>query len=310
MTVVLHCRPDRQERWINGLRSAILGGDVRIWPDVGDPAEVEAIVAMSPLPTDFATFPKLRFVATTGAGVEHLLGPPCSIPGHIPIVRVVDPMLTRSMAEYVLTATLRYHRGFHHYEAAQQRALWSPLARCDPADQTVGILGLGVLGTAAGQMLSRFGFAVRGWSRGPKSIDGIKCFDGHAGLHEMLPVVDILVCVLPLTPDTTGIINSDLFALLPGGSTLINVGRGRHVVEADLLDALEHGQLDHATLDVFDVEPMPPEHPFWHHPRITVTPHIASLTVPEGAAKGVAAALECARLGRTLPNLVDRSRGY
>jgi len=310
LSVLLYCRADRQKRWFEALKSAIPGNDIRVWPDIGDPRDVEIIVAMSRPPIDLTIFPKLRFIATTGAGVDYLLGPPPTIPDDIPIVRVVDPMLTRSMAEYVLTAVLRYHRRFHYYEAAQRSAQWSPLPRRDPADETVGVLGLGVLGTAAAQMLAQFGFKVCGWSKSPKRINGITCFNGPLGLVEMLPAVNILVCMLPLTSDTLGIINKDLLTRLPRNSTLINVGRGRQVVEADLLAALESGQLDHATLDVFEEEPLSTSHPFWHHPRITVTPHVAGLTVPESAAKGIADALECERAGRPLPNLVDRNRGY
>lgn len=310
MTVLLHCRADREQRWAAALRQAIPDSDVRIWPDVGDAASIEIIVAMMPFPADLRTFPHLRFVATTGAGVEHLVGPESNIPDHLPIVRVVDPMLTRSMAEYVLAAVLRYHRYFHHYEMAQRDRLWDPRPRCDPEERTIGILGLGVLGTAAGQLLAGIGFHVLGWSRRPKAVAGIECFCGSTGLNEMLTRTNILVCLLPLTANTSGLINEHILGQLPRGAMLINVGRGRQIVEVDLLAALDRGQIDHATLDVFEVEPLPPDHWFWRHPRITVTPHVASLTVPESAATGIAEALRCARAGQPVPNLVDRMQGY
>lgn len=310
MSILLHCKPDRQERWKAALNAAIPDSRVHIWPDTGHLSEVELIVTATALPIDYSAFPKVRFIATTGAGVEHLTGTVARIPAHLPIVRVVDPKLTRSMAEYVLTAVLRYHREFHEFEAAQRSATWQLRPRRDPDERIVGILGLGALGQASGQLLASLGFRVHGWSRRPKQIEGIQCHCGGAGLSRVLAQSEILVCLLPLTEGTQGILDADALSLLPRGATLINVGRGRHIVEADLLSALATGHISHATLDVFVHEPLPNEHPFWRHPRITVTPHIASLTVPESAVAGIAEALRMARAGMSLPHTVDRVTGY
>lgn len=310
MDILLQCKPDRRERWQAALQAAIPDCAVRVWPDVGDPAGIELIVTSSRLPIDLSSLPNLRFVATTGAGVEHLIGSVDGIPPEVPIVRVVDPKLTSSMAEYVLTAVLRYHREFHLFEAAQKAGKWLTPVRCDPEARTIGIMGLGALGQASARLLTTLGFRVLGWSRRLKDIDGIECHHGADGLRAMLAKTEILVCLLPLTAETEGILDAAAFALLPTGATLINVGRGKHIVEMDLLAALDAGPLAHATLDVFTEEPLPREHAFWAHPNITVTPHIASMTVPESAVEGIAHALRLARRGEPLPLTVDRSLGY
>lgn len=310
MSILLQCKADRRARWQEALERAIPDSDVRIWPEAGDPQDVELIVTSSRLPLAWSSFPNLRLIATTGAGVEHLIAGTDAIPPELPIVRVVDPKLTRSMAEYVLTAVLHYHREFHLFEAARKTRTWLMPARRDPQERTVGIMGLGELGQASARLLVDLGFRVLGWSRGPKAIAGIACHHGKDGLSAMLAETEILVCLLPLTVETDGILDARALARLPKGATLINVGRGRHIVEADLLAALASGQLAHATLDVFSVEPLPQDHPFWDHPRISITPHIASMTVPESAVEGIADALRAVRSGTPLPGVVDRCLGY
>lgn len=310
MAILVHYRPDRAARWVEALRSALPDEEIRTWPETGDPVSVEVVVTMDPERGALDRFPNLRFIAATGAGVEKLLAPDAGLPSGVPVCRLVDPELTRGMAEYVLTAVLRYHRQFEQYEAFSREQRWNPLPWPSPADRPVGFLGLGVLGTAAAALLVRHGFPVMGWSRSPKQIGGIRCEHGAEGLARLLPEARILVCLLPLTPETRGIVNRDLLSRLPSGAHFVNAARGAHVVDADLLAALNSGQLAHATLDVFHDEPLPTDHPFWAHPRITVTPHIASLTVPESAARRIADNLRRARAGEALLDLVDRQRGY
>lgn len=310
MAILLQYRADRVARWQRALADALPGIEIRIWPDDGDPVAIEAVVTQAPPPGLLRRYPNARFVATTGAGIERLLAPEADIPIHLPIVRLVDETLTDSMAEYVLAAVLRYHRQFEHYEATQQAGAWSPLPRPEASERAVGVLGLGVLGLAAARRLHANGFPVLGWSRNPKPSDDIQTFHDRGGLDAMLGLVRVLVCLLPLTSETEGIVDRRLLDRLPPGAFFINVGRGAHVVDADLIAALDSGRLAHATLDVFRTEPLPQEHPFWRHPRVTITPHIASLTVPETAAAKIAETWRRARAGLPLANVVDRQRGY
>lgn len=310
MAVLVHYRQDRVARWVEALRIALPEEEIRTWPEAGEPASVEAVVTMNPEPGVLDRFPNLRFIAATGAGVEKLLDPDAGLPPGVPICRLVDPELTRGMAEYVLTAVLRYHRQFEQYEAFSRERRWNPLPWPSPSDRPVGFLGLGVLGTAAAELLTRHGFPVLGWSRSPKRVAGVRCEHGEEGLARLLHEARILVCLLPLTPETRGIVNRDLLSHLPLGAHFVNAARGAHVVDTDLMAALDSGQLAHATLDVFHDEPLATDHPFWAHPRITVTPHIASLTVPESAARRIADNLRRARAGEPLLDLADPRRGY
>jgi glyoxylate/hydroxypyruvate reductase A len=195
--------------------------------------------------------------------------------------------------------------------AAQRRAkVWEEIPQLPAEARQVGILGLGVLGRDALEKLKPFGFRLAGWSRSPKSITGVTCFHGSGGLDEFLGATDILVCLLPLTAETTGILNAETFAKLPAGAAVINVGRGKQLVEADLLAALDSGQIGGATLDVFQNEPLPEDHPFWEHPRVFMTPHIASMTVPQSAVRAVVANIQRLESGEALQHVVDLQRGY
>jgi glyoxylate/hydroxypyruvate reductase A len=209
-----------------------------------------------------------------------------------------------------LTAVLRHHREFDRFSRAQRRKEWSYAFPLGPAERRVGVLGLGELGRAVASTLSAQGFPVAGWSRTAKEAEGITCFAGEAGLKPFLARTDILVCLLPLTAATRGILAAATFAALPQGAFVINVGRGAHLVEADLLAALASGQLAGATLDVFDQEPLPAASPLWDHPNVLITPHVASYCDPRTAADGVADNLRRLAAGEPLLNVVDRSRGY
>lgn len=251
----------------------------------------------------------LRIIFGLGAGVERLLADP-SFPRHVPLVRMVEPELTRGMVEYVLWQCLFHHRKVWELEAAQSCATWRPHTYPAPWDHAIGIMGLGELGTAAAEKLVEFGFKVRGWSRSPKALPKVESFFGSDQLPAFLAGSEILVCLLPLTPETRGILNASLFERLPRGASIINAARGGHLVEADLTAAMASGQVAAATLDVFETEPLPDDHPFWSTERLYITPHNASITDPRSAAWRIARQIAKYEAGEDLENVVDRARGY
>lgn len=280
----------------------------RIWPDTGAVEDVEFILAWRPKSGDLMRYPNLKAVFWLGAGVDWLLEQK-DLP-KVPFVRLVDPGLTASMTQYIVLHTLRYHRRQPELEALQRRREWTEIDYPLPWRRRVGILGLGVLGGDAARKLKALDFDVAGWSRTPKSVAGVTSFHGDDQLVPFLNRTEILACLLPLTSETRGIVDAKLLAALPRGACVINAGRGGHVVDADLLAALDSGHVAHATLDVFNTEPLPPDHPYWTHPRVTVTPHIASITHAETAAPGIYEGMTRARAGKPLDNLVDFERGY
>ena len=283
--------------------------EVRVWPDVGDPAEVDVAFAWRTQPGDLARYPNLRAVFSLGAGVDGMLADP-AFPRQVPLVRMVDPNLGVLMTEYVLAAVLRHHCELDHYHLLQQAGRWEKRVRPPAGERVVGIMGLGELGTRAAVALRGLGFNVRGWSRRIRPVPGVETCAGDAGLSALLASSQILVCLLPLTAQTRGILSASTFARMPRGSCLVNTARGGHVVDADLVAALDAGQLSSATLDVFETEPLPTGHPFWTHPRILITPHIASVTSLPTAAALVIENLKQWRAGGALRNVVDPDRGY
>ncbi len=299
---------DPAEAWRAELQARIPNLDVRIWPDVGAPAEIELALVWRPPPGELARYPNLRAILSLAAGIDGLIADP-DLPD-VPIARMVDPSLTRTMTEYVLLAVLRHHREFDRFERAQRAREWAYAFPPQAADRRVGLMGLGELGSAAARALVAHGFQVLGWSRTPKVLDGVVSYPGRSELHAFLHRTDILVCLLPLTTDTVGILDAATFAELPHGASVINVARGQHLVENDLIEALDSGHLGGATLDVFREEPLPRDSPLWHHPKVLVTPHIASYSVPATAADGVAANIRRALAGEPLLHQVDRARGY
>jgi glyoxylate/hydroxypyruvate reductase A len=299
---------DPAEAWRDVLLAALPELDFRIWPDIGDPAEIDLALVWRPPQGELARYPNLRAILSLGAGIDGLLAQR-GLPD-VPIARMVDPSLTRTMTEYVLLAVLRHHRQLDHYEREQRATRWSYAFPPQAADRRVGVMGLGVLGATAALTLANHGFPVAGWSRTAKQLPGIESFAGEQRLGHFLARTDILVCLLPLTRDTAGILNARTFAGLPRGAFLINVARGAHLVEADLIAALDSGQLAGATLDVFGEEPLPPGNPLWRHPKVLITPHVASYSLPATGAEGVVENIRRARAGQTLLHQVDRARGY
>ena len=309
MAILFKTTPAALARWRPHLAAAFPGGEVRFWPDVGDRAAIDYALVWHPEPGMLATLPNLKLIVSLGAGVDHILRDP-HLPRGVPILRLVYPYMTRAMSEYVVCNVLRLHRQDLDYRAQQAAAEWRERDQKNAAERAVGILGFGTLGQDAGRKLAALGFDVAGWSRSAKDVPGIMTYAGAAGLDALLARSEILVSLLPMTPETENILDAVLFARLPRGAALINAGRGRHLVEADLLAALESGQLSGAVLDVFRDEPLPAAHPFWCHPRIVVTPHVAAETHPPTALPIIAAAIRDLEAGLPVANLVDPARGY
>ena len=303
------CTGIEPEPWIDAFRRHMPELDVRLWPDMGDPADIDYVLAWKQPPGLLQSLPNLKVIFSMGAGVEHVLSDH-TLPAGIPLVRMVDPGLTTGMVEFVLLSVLRYHRRLPEHEANQKAHRWQALTPKLPQDQRVGIMGLGELGAACAKSLVALGFDVAGWSRTPKLVAGVKSFHGPAGLAPFLNRTDMVVCLLPLTADTDSILNAQTLAALPRGAFVINAARGRHVEEEDLLAALDSGHIAGATLDVFRREPLPPDHPFWSHPKVTVIPHSAALTQPKTAARTIADNIRRCQSGQPLLYVVDPGRGY
>ena len=256
-----------------------------------------------------ASFPNLKAISSLGFGVDHIFDDP-TLPDGVPIVRLVEETLIGQMSEYAVLGILRHHRMLKGYEAAEAEGRWFRELPPDSRATPVGILGLGAIGADCAAKVAGLGFPVRGWSRSARALPGVECFHGPGGLGPMLAESRFLVCLLPLTTETRGIINADTLAALPGGAYVINVARGGHLVDEDLLAAIESGHIAGAMLDVFNREPLPRDHPYWAHPKITVTPHIGGLCVPRLMAPQIVDNVRRARAGRPLLNVVDRERGY
>ncbi len=283
--------------------------EVRVWPEVGNPADIDYALVWRPEPGFLASLPRLKLILSLGAGVDHILCDP-HLPGRVPIVRLVDPYLTDAMSEFVVLQVLRLHRQDVDYSAQQRAGVWRALDQKNAGERPVGILGFGEIGRDAGRKLKRLGFDVALWGRRAKSVEGLTGYAGRAGLSILLARSEILVCLLPLTAETEGILNASTFELLPKGAGLVNAGRGGHLVEEDLIPALDSGKLSAAALDVFRDEPLPSGHTFWHHPRILVTPHIAGTTNPSTAAPIILDNIRRCEEGRPLLNQVDPAQGY
>jgi len=286
---------------------------VRVLRDGQDryvPEEIDYVLGFRPRPGFLKTLPKLKAVFSLGAGIDGFLSDP-NFPKHVPLIRFVDATLSREMAQYVVMHVLIQHRAERMFAAAQRQATWrqAMLAR-RTEDTRIGIFGLGEIGSVAARNLRDLGFAVSGWSRTKKAIDDVRSYAGEGERDAFLAQCDFLVCVLPLTPETHHVLDAELFAKLPKGAHVINVARGGHLVESDLIAALDSGQLSGATLDVFEHEPLPASSPIWKHPKIIATPHIAAITSPAAAARFVLDGIASFERGETLANVVDITRGY
>ncbi len=311
--------------WLQALRAALPGHTVWVAQDLtgdgaGDGAGInrrgiDAAIVANPPPGSLSGLPGLRLIQSLWAGVDRLLADP-TLPAGVPIARMVDPAMTAAMAETALWATLSLHRGFFTYAHQQRAGQWQRLSQERADEVPVLVLGHGQMGRAVAQRLAQQGYPVTAWRRGAVSADqasasaGVRLATGPAALVPALSGARIVINLLPLTPDTRGLIDSRLLAALPRGAGLVNLARGAHLVDADLLAALESGQVGHAVLDVFHAEPLPTGHPYWHHDRVTVLPHAAAATDARSAAAVVARNIEALAAGNPLADLVARSAGY
>ena len=308
MQILYKSDPQRGALWQQWLAQHAPDIQLHLWPEIGDPQEIEVLIAWQPPETLMETFPNLKVLLSVGAGADQF--DLAALPPDLPVVRMIEPGLTQGMVEYVTFAVLGLHRDMVRYLRQQREEKWLAHSVKPAATRRVGVMGLGELGQAALRQLASFGFDCAGWSRTPRELDGVECFHGAARLGAFLSRSDILVCLLPLTAETRGLLNRDLFSQLPRGAALVQAGRGAQLSHQDLLDALDSGQIGAAVIDVTDPEPLPPAHPFWRHPAIWLTPHIASQTQNESAVAALLENLRRYQRGEPMIGLIDRTRGY
>jgi glyoxylate/hydroxypyruvate reductase A len=309
MRILLHRADGVTEPWITGFAAALPAAEVVVWQAGADIAPCDYAITWAPPQAMLAQLAQVKAIFVTGAGVDGIMKFADALPD-IPIIRLGDAGMGVQMAEYVAYAVLRYFRRFDDYDAQTRQGVWRPLPQYRKEDFAIGVMGMGVLGTCVLDALAPFGFPLRGWSRSRKQRDGVACYSGMGGLNEFLRDTRVLVCMLPLTADTTNLLDRQRLSLLPKGAYLINVGRGAHVAESDLLALIRQGHIAGATLDVFRTEPLPPPHPFWDEERITITPHIAALTLPHESAHQIGEKITALERGEPVPDLVDRQLGY
>ncbi len=300
------CTGTEPQPWLQGLRAALPQAQVALWQPGADAADYAVVWA--PPQQFFDEQQQLKAVFAIGAGVDALLK--LRLPPNAALIRLDDAGMAVQMAEYVCHAIIRHFREFDVYAAETRQGQWSAHKPRSRVDFPVGVMGLGVLGQRVARALSQFEFPVNGWSRSPKALDGVQSFSGPAQLDGFLSSSRVLVNVLPLTADTHNILNRATFSRLRPGGYVINVARGAHLVDEDLLALLDSGHLAGATLDVFRVEPLPPDHPFWREPKITITPHTAARTLRATSIAQIAGKIEALERGETVVGRVDRGRGY
>jgi glyoxylate/hydroxypyruvate reductase A len=306
MRIVYFSADQDGDKWLPGLRAALPKAEVALWTP--GCALADYAIVWKPPQQLLDEQPQLKAIFNTGAGVDALVQ--LKLPAHVPVIRLDDAGMSVQMAEYVCHALIRHFREFAAYEADAQLGKWSyrkPRAR---ADFPVGIMGLGVLGERVARAVAQFDFPVQGWSRTPKALAGVQCYAGQAQLPEFLAATRVLVCLLPLTPDTQDVLNHANLSRLQAGGYLINVARGAHLVDEDLLSLIDSGHLSGATLDVFRTEPLPAEHRFWQHPKITVTPHTSARTLRSESIAQIAGKVVALEQGAAVAGVVELARGY
>jgi len=308
VALILYLNTDRAQWWKDHLQSLVPETECRLWDAAGDPADVLYAVVWRPPTGWLKQFKNLRCVFSIGAGIDHVLED-TQLPPQIPIIRTTGVDLTQRMREYLCLHVLRLHRRSMDTEFAQRERRWFNQITPVASERNVGIMGLGKLGAICATSLVELGFRVAGWARHQHHIEGVQCY-AEADLPQFLATTEILICLLPLTPATENILCRCLFNQLPRGASIINVGRGAHLVEKDLLEALQTEQLSYATLDVFRQEPLPDDHPFWSHANITVTPHVASMIDPVSGGKEIVANLRQFIKGEEVADLASREDGY
>lgn len=308
MSVVILFNQKKSEDWLQKLKELLPTKNIEVYPHVEDSSKVEFLITWKPHEGYVHEFPNLKVVQSVGAGIDHLLHTP--IGENVQITRIVDPALKQDMFEFILSNILASMKNLHFYVREQNENRWSPIEYKSIHNTSVTILGLGEIGKLVAEKLSFLGFEVRGWSNSEKSIEGVQSYYGREGLDQAIAATDFVVNILPLTNETEGILNQNFFRKLSSSTVLINVARGGHLMDEDLIEAINLGIIKEAFLDVFHLEPLTDSHPFWQHPKIHITPHIASITNPETAIQQVVENIFRLENGQILMNLVDLKRGY
>nr|WP_296021385.1 glyoxylate/hydroxypyruvate reductase A [uncultured Acidovorax sp.] len=306
MNITFCCTDTKAEPWLQGLAAALPGADIAVWQP-GAP-QADYAVVWAPPQQFMDEQPGLKALFNIGAGVDALLK--LRLPPQALVVRLDDAGMAVQMAEYVCHAVIRHFREFDAYEADMAAGRWGYRKPRLRSDFPIGVMGLGVLGERVAKALAQFDFPINGWSRSPKAIEGVRAFSGTEQFNDFLAASRVLVNLLPLTPETADVINADTLARLQPGAYIINVARGAHLVEDDLLAAIERGHVAGATLDVFRTEPLPAGHPFWNHPRITITPHTSARTLRDESIAQIARKMAALQRGATVAGVVDAGRGY
>lgn len=309
MRISFCCSDIKPQPWVDGLKAEFPDAQVELWSAGAAPADYAVVWA--PPQQFFDEQPKLKGIFNIGAGVDALMK--LRLPAGVPVVRLDDAGMSAQMAEFVCHAVIRHFRELDGYEADIAEGKWSYRKPRLRTDYPIGVMGLGVLGERVGRALAQFDFPVNGWSRSPKTIEGVRCFSGDAGgqgFQDFLAASRILVCLLPLTSETRGIMNLDTLSQLRPGGYVINVARGSHLVDGDLITLIDNGHLAGATLDVFHTEPLPADHPFWKHPKVTVTPHTSARTLREESIAQIAGKVRAVERGERVAGIVDPLRGY
>ena len=309
MSILLICNNKDPKPWAATLQKALPTERIEIYPEVSDRNSVEFILCWKAGKGVFDQFPNLKAVQSLGASVSHILDHQVLAP-EIQIARIVDERLSEDMWEFVLAVVMAHIKRLGNYQASEADKEWKPLAYRSIRDVRISFLGLGKIGAYVAKKFAQLGFEVSGWSRNEKELTGIRSFAGEVGLHQMLKETDILINLLPHTSQTEGLLNEDRLTLLPQGAYLINVGRGETLIEKDLLNLLDSDHLSGAYLDVFQVEPLASDHPFWKHPKIRISPHIASITNIESASKQIVENYRRLKAGEALLNCVSPKQGY
>ena len=314
MEILFYAYPHNAAAWMRSLASHLPSGtQIRLW-QAGDNAHADHLITRNPSPELLIDRPGLQAVFNLGAGVDGLMQalqhPTATLPDNVPLIRLEDAGMASQMVDYVVHAVLHHHRRFDDYEASRRQGQWTPLPAPNKSTVEIGILGLGLLGTQVAQALQALGFKVRGWSRQPKPHSDVPCQSGAEGMATFLTGLNYLINLLPLTPDTENILNKKMFEQLARGAYLINVARGAHLVEDDLLSAIQSGTLSGARLDVTRTEPLPADHAFWREPRISITPHISAVNLMEPCMQQIAGKILALSRGEPIAGVVDRNRGY
>lgn len=308
MSILLVCQHRDSKPWFKAFNEKNPDLDIQVYPEVENPDDIEFAISWRHPEGIYKNYPNLKVIASMGAGVHHVLKDQ-TIPDDVKITRIVDENLTRDMADFALLNTLFHIRNYNFHIAQQQERNWQIKAYRQPQETKVGILGMGVLGQAVAEKLNQNDFQVLGWSKSKKENKAFRSFTENE-FDEFMSQLDILICLLPLTEETEGVLNYENLKKLPQGAKIINLARGPHVVDDDLLKLLDEEHLSSAILDVFDEEPLPKNSPYWSHPKVLVTPHVASMTDPQSVVNQIYDNIENMKNGKDLKNQVDRSKKY